>query len=81
MIISKAAFLIYVFNKCEKKDDMSPKKMCAKQQSNIDVQDLHEDNLDKTIPLSMDDVGKSTPCKENCKKTFAYRLRYINRED
>ena len=61
-------FLIGTDNKCEKKDDMSPMKMCAKQQSNIDVQDLHDDNLDKTIPLSMDDVGKNTPCKENCKK-------------
>ena len=61
-------FLIGTDNKCEKKDDMSPMKMCAKQQSNIDVQDLHDDNLDKTIPLSMDDVGNITPCKENCKK-------------
>ena len=47
---------------------MRPMKMCAKQQSNIDVQDLHDDNLDKTIPLSMDDVGKNTPCEENSKK-------------
>ena len=33
-------------------------------------------NLDKTIPLSMDDVGKSTPCKENCKKRVLKKEKY-----
>ena len=69
-------FLIGTDNKCEKKDDMSPMKMCAKQQSNIDVQDLHDDNLDKTIPLSMDDVGKNTPCEENSKKRVLKKEKY-----